>query len=403
MKNLASSNRTEKPMMPKNEYEKRLAKLRESMSVSGINIALLTQQRDIYYFTGTAVYSILVIPIDGEPILLVRINVDRAKRETWIKDIRFSQGMCTLAEALSSFNKGNIGIEKDVVSVSFYEQLIKNLPGFNFADVSPLVLAIRMLKSKPEINLIRKAAEISHLGFQKFAEIVEEGITEIELESEIEAAKKRVGHEGTMQFRTNNPGLSFGTLASGPNLTEVSGYWIAIIGKGPSSARPYGSSHRKIRRGDLVDVNHATVFQGYHSDEARMYVVGKPTAKQERIFSIVREAQKAAIEVIKPDIEVAQIYYSAEEIMKKHGYCEYFMAYGQYGVKYVGHGVGLEIDEPPLISPENKTILKPGMVLAIEPKVIIPKWGGMDLEDTVVVTEDGYEILTFTRRELIEV
>ncbi|MCX8175624.1 MAG: Xaa-Pro peptidase family protein [Candidatus Bathyarchaeota archaeon] len=385
------------------EYKKRTESLKESMRRERIDIALLFQQRDIYYFSGTAVYSILVLPVDEEPILLVRINVERAKRETWIKNVTFSTNINTLWEILSEFKKGTIGIEKDVVSVTLYEQLTNNLPNFKFVNISPQVLALRMVKSEGELDLIRKASRISHIGLQKCEEVLEEGMTEIELESEIEAAKRKAGHEGSMHFRANNPGLPFGVVASGLNLTEISGYWIAIVGTGPSSARPYGASNRRIQKGDLVSVNHATVFQGYHSDEARMYVLGKATDKQRKIFNIVREAQEAVIGIIKPGVEVGQIYNAAEKIIQKYGYLEYFMAYGRYGFKYLGHGVGLEIDEPPLITPENRTVLRAGMVFALEPKVAIPGWGGVDIEDTIMVTEDGSEVLTLTRRELIEV
>ena len=166
---------------------------------------------------------------------------------------------------------------------------------------------------------------------------------------------------------------------------------------------PYGPSLRKVRAGDLVCIDHGTMYRGYHSDEGRTFVVGKARDKQKRLFDIVRRAQDAAIAQVRPGVPAAEVYRAAWRVARDAGYEEYFMAYGQYGVEYLGHGLGLEIDEPPLVGPKTTTLLEEGMTLALEPKLIIPGWGGVDLEDTLVVTGDGCEVLTQGKRELVEV
>ena len=164
---------------------------------------------------------------------------------------------------------------------------------------------------------------------------------------------------------------------------------------------PYGPSNKKIHKGDLVDVNHATVYQGYHSDEARMFKMGKPNRKEVKLYDVVLKALNASIASIRPGVKASDIFKVVKRIIDDSGYSEFFMGYNQYGVEYVGHGVGLEINEYPFIGPKNNELLKPGMVFALEPKLIVPGVTGIELEDTITVTKEGCEVLTSTRKDKI--
>jgi len=387
------------------EYRRRVEVLKEAMRRKRVDVALIQQSRDLYYYSGTSLYCFLVVPRDGELVLLVRINLPRAREESWIADIRGSSGLGDVKRVFGELDLGRavVGIEEDITTVPFQRKLAGLLPGASFVDITPLILDQRMVKSPAEVACVRQAAYISNIGLRRAASVLRSGITEMELAAELELAKLMAGHDGAMMSRQNAAASGSNFVTSGGNAGIVSGYWIASTGTGPSAALPYGPSLRKVRAGDLVCIDHATMYRGYHSDEGRTFVVGKARDKQKRLFDVVRRAQDAAIAQMGPGVPVAEVYRAALRVAKDAGYEEYFMAYGQYGVEYLGHGLGLEIDEPPLVGPRTTTLLAEGMTLALEPKLIIPGWGGVDLEDTLVVTGDGCEVLTLGKRELVEV
>ena len=388
------------------EYVTRLNNLKTQMVDKGIDAALLSVGADVYYFSGTAAYSILLISLSSYPVLFVRIGFDIACRDSWLpgQNIRRFHGMKDLTSTLLDVAPGAkvIGMEKDVMSAALWDKTTQQLPNYRFEDISPLVLAVRMVKSMSEVELIKKASGISHQGFLRCREILREGCTEMEVQCEIERSQRALGAAESMVMRLLSGG-GFGVVASGPNTYQMCGPAVAISGVGTISSHPYGASARHIQKGDLVVVDKGTAFHGYHADEARTFTVGKASADQQRFFDIDREIQDAAIEAIKPGVLVSDVYAAAKKVAIKHDCLDYFMGYAQFGVEYVGHGVGLEIDEPPLITPYDNSVLTPGMVLAVEPKLVVPGWGGIQIEDTVVVTGFGHEILTSSTRELVEV
>jgi len=386
------------------EYQFRLDKLKAGMRQAGIDIALLTVSADVYYFSGTAVYSVLVVPVEGDPLLLVRINYERAAEECRLnkENIRRSQGLKSIQECLLELKKENavIGIAKDVVTASFIESLKRLLPRLDYRGISPIVLNIRMKKSPQEIAILKRASYIQEKTFIKCEELIGNGISEVELQCELEKVQRIAGAEESMLIRGFEPN-PFGVLCSGPNTAIISGSFIAITGLGTSSAHPFGASRRKIQKGDLVVVNKGVRLQGYHSDEARTFVFGKPSAEQRKYWNILKEIQDAALAKIRPGVCVAEVYNAAKKVAVQNKCEDYFMGYGLYGVEYVGHGTGLEIDEPPLIGPKNTALIEEGMTLAIEPKLVIFGRYGMDLENSVVVTSQGNEILCDYPREFM--
>lgn len=240
------------------EYQVRLDRLKVEMRKAGIDIALLTNSADIYYFSGTGVYSSLVIPIEGAPVLLVRINHERAVKEYRLgkENMRRSEGLGSIIDCLFGFKADNavIGVAKDVVSAGFLERLESFLPRADFVDISPIVLQIRAKKSTQEIAILKKASHIQTKTFRKCEELIGSGITEIELQCELEKVQRVAGSEESMLSRVLET-APFGWVCSGPNTAIISGPYIAITGSGTSAARPFGASRRKIKKGDLVIVN----------------------------------------------------------------------------------------------------------------------------------------------------
>jgi Xaa-Pro dipeptidase len=263
------------------------------------------------------------------------------------------------------------------------------------------VLEQRMVKSPEEIQWLREAARISGRLFEELRTLLRPDVSEIELYGHLALRQRLLGADGlSSKHGFNDRTLEHGWLVSGPNTSQVSGYWLTMTGLGPSPARPYGPTQRRIRAGDLVCYDVGTSVNGYHSDHARTFVVGRASDEQRRVWDALRAVQETAIAAAVPGRTAAEVYDAAARAATRHGIAEHFMTRAVLDFPYVGHGVGVEIDEPPLLSPRTSTVLRPGMVLAVEPKVIVPAWGGLTIEDTVLVTDGAPEVLTTASTDL---
>lgn len=385
------------------EFSNRMDKLKKKMEQKNIDLALILHPLDIYYFAGIVAHAILVIPLEKDPVFLVQINEKRVREESWIADVRPSTGFSTLKEVLQELQKtlNCIGIEMDVLPVKMFQRLQKLIPDTAFEDISPDILETRLIKSEKEIEIMKKAAEISYQGFRSCMKALRPDITEFEIKNKITETQISLGAEPLLTFRAWNQFPCFGTVSSGENNYEVSGYWLNGGGKGISLDRPWGPSCKKIKPGEFICVNKGFSFHGYHVDEARTFFIGEPDARQQKCYDTIHEAMKAAVVAAKPGNYIKDIFQAAKEVVEASEFSGFFMTNALYDFEYVGHGLGLEIDEPPLVSPKTDLILKPGMTLALEPKIMIPDWDGVDLEDTVLITETGAEIITKTERNLI--
>ena len=388
---------------PREEFVHRINGLKKKMEQARVDMSILLHPLDIYYFAGIVAHAILVVPLEQEPVFLVQINEQRAREDSWIADIRPSKGFSTLQEVVQDVQTvySSVGIEMDVLPVKFFKRLQKLMPRATFKDISPAILEIRQIKSNKEIERIKQAAEISFQGFNTCKEVLRSGITEFEVKNKITETQIALGAEPLLTFRAWNQFPVFGTVASGENNYEVAGFWLNGGGKGTSLDRPWGPSNKKIVPGEFICVNKGFSFHGYHVDEARTFFIGEPDPRQLKCFNTILEAMDAALAAAQPGNNIKDIYQAAKNVVDNSEFQGYFMTNSLYDFEYLGHGLGLEIDEPPLVSPRTDQVLKPGMVLALEPKIIIPGWGGADLEDTVLITETGVEVITKTERNLI--
>jgi len=375
------------------------------MQEENLDCALLFWSRNVFYFSGTSQYGCLLVPIDNDPVLLLRVNIEIARKESLIKDVRELDGTKTIRDVLTELglDKANIGIEEKLIPLTLYKKVCSVLPKANFTNLTHILYELRMIKQEEEILQIKRAAEYTNACHRKAREVLTEGMKEHELAAEVEYAMRKAGNEGFVFHSRWGASMFHGMLAAGSNIAVISGYGaFTITGTGLSSAYPYGASDRKICKGEPVVIDYVGCAGGYHCDEARTYVVGKAESRLTEIFNTLKESEEKALEVIKHGVPASEIHDASLEVIKKSVYKDNFMGFGKYRGQYVGHGLGLEIDEPPIIEPTNKEKVKAGMVLALEPKIMIPNYGGAAIEDTILVTEDGFEIITHTERKLFE-
>lgn len=384
------------PPFPDTEYTQRIDRLREELSSHQVDAAVILQPRDLVYFTGIETAAQLVVPQSGDPIHLVQINLDRAQREGAISDVRPSRGLSTLRDVLwkTVLSGGRIGITLDVLPARYVQRLTAMADGLELTDVSDAVMAVRSIKSPAETDVLRSAAAVSRRSFEHARSVAVEGMCEFDLQLEMQHLERAHGADEWMSHRGWNANVAWGILCSGPLTAEISGHWMTQTGSGPSAAQPYGAGGRRFKAEDLILIDRGVVLHGYHCDEARTIVIGEPNERHRHYWSSLQAVLDAAISAIRPGDPVSNVYFAAERAAEQCGIAEYFMTKARYDFAYIGHGVGLEIDEPPIVAPRTRASLLPGMVLALEPKVIVPGWGGLTLEDMVMVTADGAERLT---------
>lgn len=346
---------------------KRMKALKETVfEKKGFDGFLITNEANLLYFIGFPGAACLLIPKTGEGIIYVYgVNCEQAKAEGKgfkVELVRRGEDLLgKVADQVKDFKIKKLAA--DMLNVESYRKLVKGLRGKAKLEIrNKLVWELRKIKDEEELRLMRKAAELTSDGMKAAYETIKPGVREYKVAAEIEYAMRSRGSWGT----------AFDT----------------IVASGVRSAFPHGGcADREIREGDLVVIDIGATYHHYYSDMTRTLVAGKPSAKQEKIYEIVRLAQEKAFQATKPKAKARDLDAIARRVIEDAGYGEYF-------VHGLGHGVGLEIHEPPTLGPESKDKLTVGNVVTIEPGIYIVGFGGIRIEDTVLVQKRRTEKLT---------
>lgn len=318
------------------------------------------------WLTGFSSASALLIPKNGESkVYVYSVNYAQAQAEiSGVMVERIEHGE-KLAEKIAK-QASAMGIKRlavDTLNIESWRSLSKALGGGKTLEVDNLCLQeLRKVKEKNEIQLLRRAAELTSEGMRVAREAVAAGEKEVQVAAEIEYAMRKRGSSGTA-FET-------------------------IVASGVYSAYPHGGcSEKEIREGDLVVVDVGATYKFYRSDMTRTFVAGKPSEKQKKLYEVVRTAQAKAFETVKPNVKAKDVDATARKVIADAGYGEYF-------VHSLGHGVGLEVHEAPTLGPDSKDVLAAGNVMTVEPGIYLVGYGGIRIEDTVLVQKNGGEKLT---------
>ncbi len=383
--------------------EKRITGLRARMEQHSISAALLLYSRDILYYAGVSIPSILLVT-PRTARLYVRRAFGLAQQDSTIDDIVPNGDLGMVVEQLHAekLHRSRIGIELDVVPVQLFSKIQAALPDASFADVSPLIISQRMVKDEDELELVRVSASMLDKGQRRALEVIREGISEVEMAAEIEAELRRNKHEGILVNRRFDAYTMYGMIGSGDSLTRFAGFANVASGIGLSRAMRISASNRIMKHGDLVMIDITGSYHGYITDVTRPYVIGPASKRQIEVFEALCDVEDEILASIRPGVPVSRVYDVGVEAAEKTSYGKYFMGHEEKG-EFVGHGLGLELDEPPILGPDEATIIRENMTLAVEINTIIPNFGTIKIEDSFIVKSDGVELLSEIERRLYEV
>ena len=382
----------------------RIEKLQQSLAEREIDCALLLYHRDVFYYAGTARPASLAIT-PQHAVLFTRRGTHWISAESRVRDIR-EGGLSTIFEWTreNGASKGRIGIEMDLVSANLYLRMKEELPSVTFTDISPITIDQRLVKDESEIEAIRGACRIVEESHRHLPRILKAGATELELVAELEKVARIHGHESFAILRKRmETEMGTALVLSGENLNIIGGYGQVVTGTGLSTAFPYGPSRREIVAGDTVVFDIAGMNAGYHSDLARTYCVGRAGKTALEAHDALKDIQSTIMKAAKPGKTANEIYDMAIARADTLGWADYFQGFGEQRGTFVGHGLGLEIDEPPMLAPRDETVLRENMTFTTEIFMVHPEFGEVKLEDTLRVTANGAEFLTDLDREVMEV
>jgi len=387
--------------VPANEIANRIVAFQALLAKAGADAAVIRQNADLFYFTGTVQDSHLIVPARGNPALLVRRSVARAEAESPIRPVIPMKNLDDLRSTLFETcgeDISTLGFELDVLPASsFFVYDEKIFPKQKIVDISSLVRQVRMIKSPWEIGMMRRTAEVARLVAESVPKLLKPGITELELSADLESIARKAGNTGVVRLRAFNLEMGFGHILSGPNAAVPSYTDSPTGGSGLSPAFGQGAGRHEIKAGEIVSVDVMVSRDGYLNDQTRNYCMGTPPQRLADAYEFVKSVHALFRDVARPGKITGQLYREVLEWAEESGWTKWFMGHADPKISFVGHGIGLEVDEFPFIAEGQKLPLQEGMIFAFEPKVIIPGEGIAGLENTYLVTSGGVESLnTFT-------
>jgi len=352
--------------------QQRLTGLRQLMTSHSLDAIIVAKPENRRYFSGfTGSAGLLLIDKQKQLLFTDFRYIEQANKQSpEYQIVRHGTDMfAILADTVKKLGVTRIGFESDFITWDTYQKQAAHL---TMVELQPVQLdTLREIKDQSELTLLQQAVEIADTAFNHVVTIIRPGITELEIALDLEYQMRKLGSEKP----------AFDT----------------IVASGYRGALPHGQpSDKIIEAGDFITMDFGAVYQGYHSDMTRTVVAGKASDKQHEIYDIVQAAQLAGVKAVAAGKTGKEIDQVARQIISDAGYGEYFG-------HSLGHGVGLAIHEEPRLSPANDSKLAAGMVVSVEPGIYLPEWGGVRIEDLVVVAAVGCTVLTASSKNLLEI
>ncbi|MCX6143869.1 MAG: Xaa-Pro peptidase family protein [Ignavibacteriales bacterium] len=353
-------------------FERRLQEVRKHLETSGLDALLVSHLPHVRYLTGfSGSNGLCVVTLSKQYFLTDNRYREQSKTEIdGFEIVITSDTLLKAARKRGMINgKKKIGFESQYLSVSTFENLKKLFPSASFVSKRSVIETIAAVKEESEIEAIKRAAAITDKVFRKVLLALKPGVRELDIAAEISYWHQRFGADGDA--------------------------FESIVASGPRGALPHGrATEKRIRKGEFVTLDFGCKCKGYNSDLTRTVAVGPPTERGRKIYRIVLEAQRMAIEATRPGVPARNLDRVARRHIRQKGFGKYFS-------HSLGHGLGIEIHEPLRLSVKSKDVVRVGNVFTIEPGIYLQGVGGVRIEDDVVVRESGCEVITKSPKELM--
>ncbi len=376
------------------EIAYRVERIAASLAENGIDAILVSSNANLYYTVSRVIAGYCYITAQGEvkyfvrrPIGLEGDNVHYIRKPEQI--------MAMLGE------KPKTMAVEYAMSYADVQRLKAAFNGVEIVDGTSLMNKVRAVKSQFEIDLIRRSG-ISHVeSYRQIPHFFSEGMTDVEFQIELEHRLRLNGCLGLFRIAGQSMELFMGNILCGNNADNPTPYDFAMGGAGVDKSLPIGANGSMIRHGMTLMVDACGNFNGYMTDMSRSYKIGPVSELAEKAHQCSVDICKKIFEMARPDVAAHSLYDVAIEMAEKAGLSDYFMGHAQKA-GFIGHGVGIEINELPVLSARSKDVLEEGNVIAVEPKFVIPEVGAVGIENTYVITADGAKCLTEMPEELMQ-
>ena len=382
------------------ELKQRRDKIRVLMAQRGIDAALIACNVNLIYTYGTVVSGYLYLPLESP----ARLFVKRPNNITGehVLPVRKPEQLPELILECGLPLPKKLMLEGDELSFTEYNRLAACFPE---AEVVPcgssLIRQARSIKTVVEIEIFRRSGAAHAKAYEQIPSVYRPGMTDRQLSIEIERLMRLEGCLGIFRVFGQSMEIFMGSLLAGDNAAAPSPYDFALGGEGLDPSLPGGANGSLLQAGQSLMVDMGGNFYGYMGDMSRVFYIGKLPEKAYAAHQTCLEVQEAIANMAKPGVACEDLYNTAVKMVEEAGFADYFMGVGQKA-KFIGHGIGLEINEAPVIAPRMKQELEPGMVFALEPKIVLPGVGPLGIENSWLVTTEGVEKLTVCNEEIIE-
>ena len=382
-----------------NELELKWRRIQQAMRQEEADGCLLTMNMNLYYVSGQVFNGYFYLPAEGRPYWFVkRLTIPETNQ---VHVIRKPEQIPDFFRDLNLAMPRKLLLEADELSYNEYIRLQHVFRAEATGNASALIRHIRMIKTPWEIEQMRISARKHEAVYREIPACYRPGMRDIELQIEIEKRMRVHGSLGYFRAFGSNMDIFMGSLLAGENAGEPSPFDFALGGTGMHASGPLGANGTLLREGTTVMADMSGNYTAYQTDMARVFSIGKLPDRAYRVHRVALEIQARMERTAKPGVPCAELYRDALAMAGQEGLEDCFMG-TRFQAKFVGHGVGLEINELPVLTTRSKDILQPGMTFAFEPKFVLAGIGAVGIENTFLVTDSGVEKMTLLDENIIE-
>ncbi len=382
-----------------NELELKWRRIQQAMRQEEADGCLLTMNMNLYYVSGQVFNGYFYLPAEGRPYWFVkRLTVPETNQ---VHVIRKPEQMPELFRDLNLAMPRKLLLEEDELSYNECIRLQHVFRAEATGNASALIRHIRMIKTPWEIEQMRISARRHEAVYREIPACYRPGMRDVELQIEIEKRMRMHGSLGYFRAFGSNMDIFMGSLLAGENAGEPSPFDFALGGKGIHASGPLGANGTLLREGTTVMADMSGNYTAYQTDMTRVFSIGKLPDRAYRVHRVALEIQARMERTAKPGVPCAELYRDALAMAGQEGLEDCFMG-TRFQAKFVGHGVGLEINELPVLTTRSKDILQPGMTFAFEPKFVLAGIGAVGIENTFLVTDSGVEKMTLLDENITE-